>query len=425
MQIVTGKYNTAKVFIDSCEDTCIEQIRNLLDQEPFHDAKVRIMPDCHAGKSCVIGFTADLGDKIIPNIVGVDIGCGMLTVDLGKVDIDFARLDEVIRTYVPSGREVNEGRLMRFPKIQEMKCFRELEDTRKMERAIGSLGGGNHFIEIDTDDDGNKYLVIHTGSRQLGIQVCDIYQKKAIGLHTGKEALWDEEERIKKEYKAAGRRSEIHDILMELHRNFRQTAPDVPVDLCFLTGKYSQNYLCDMKICQEFADENRHMIAKQIIDHYGFSPVSEFSTVHNYIDHESNIIRKGAVSAKSGEKLLIPINMRDGSLICIGKGNEDWNCSAPHGAGRLFSRTEAFNRFTVEEFEKTMKDAGIFTTCVNHSTLDESPFAYKGMDDIVSNIEPTAEIVKVIRPVYNFKANSTTIKKTEKQIQKEMEEMDD
>ena len=425
MQTVKGKYNTAKVFIDSCEDTCIEQIRNLLDQEPFRDAKVRIMPDCHAGKSCVIGFTADLGDKIIPNIVGVDIGCGMLTVELGKEDIDFARLDEVIRTYVPSGREVNEGRLMRFPKIQEMKCFRELEDTRKMERAIGSLGGGNHFIEIDIDEEGNKYLVIHTGSRQLGIQVCDIYQKKAIGLHTGKEVLWEEEERIKKEYKAAGRRSEIHDILMELHRNFRQTAPDVPVDLCFLTGKYSQNYLYDMKICQEFADENRHMIAKQIIDHYGFSPVSEFSTVHNYIDHESNIIRKGAVSVKSGEKLLIPINMRDGSLICIGKGNEDWNCSAPHGAGRLFSRTEAFNRFTVEEFEKTMKDAGVFTTCVNHSTLDESPFAYKGMDDIVSNIEPTAEIVKVIKPVYNFKANSTTIKKTEKQMQKDMEEMDD
>ncbi len=308
------------------------------------------MPDCHAGKSCVIGFTADLGDKIIPNIVGVDIGCGMLTVELGKVDIDYARLDETIRTYVPSGREVNEGRLMRFPKIQEMKCFRELIDTKKMERAIGSLGGGNHFIEIDVDEEGNKYLVIHTGSRQLGIQVCDIYQKKVIGLHTGKEALWDEEERIKSEYKAAGRRSEIHEVIMELHRNFRQTSPDVPLDLCFLTGKYSQNYLFDMKICQEFADANRHMIARQIIEKYGFEPVSESTTVHNYIDHESNIIRKGAVSAKKGEKLLIPINMRDGSLICIGKGNEDWNYLALHGAGRLFSRTEAFNRFSVEAY---------------------------------------------------------------------------
>ena len=425
MQEIKGNYNTAKVFIDSLEDTCREQIKSLLDQEPFRDAKVRIMPDCHAGKSCVIGFTADLGDKIIPNIVGVDIGCGMLTVELGKIDIDYARLDEVIRNYVPSGREVNEGRLMRFPKIQEMKCFRELVDTKKMERAIGSLGGGNHFIEIDTDDERNKYLVIHTGSRQLGIQVCDIYQRKAIGLHTGKQALWDEEERIKAEYKAAGRRTEIHEVLMELHRNFRQTPPDVPLDLCFLTGKYSQDYLYDMKICQEFADENRHMIARQIIEHYGLEPVSEFTTVHNYIDHDSNIIRKGAVSAKKGEKLLIPINMRDGSLICIGKGNEDWNYSAPHGAGRLFSRTEAFNRFTVEEYEKTMKDAGIFTTCVNHSTLDESPFAYKGMDDIVSNIEPTADIMKVIRPVYNFKANSTTVKKTERQLQKEAELAED
>ncbi|SFK67133.1 RNA-splicing ligase RtcB, repairs tRNA damage [Lachnospiraceae bacterium KH1T2] len=419
MQKITGKYNTAKVFTDKCEDTCIEQITDLLNQEPFVDAKVRIMPDCHAGKSCVIGFTADLGDKIIPNIVGVDIGCGMLTLELGKIDIDYVRFDEIVRKYVPSGREVNEGRLMKFPKLQELKCYRELKDSKKMERAIGSLGGGNHFIEIDVDDEGNKYLVIHTGSRQLGIQVCDIYQKIAIGIHTGKEELWAEEDRIKREYKAAGRRAEIHDVIMELHRNFNQKAPDVPVDLCFLTGEYSQAYLHDMKICQEYADENRHMIAKQIVEHYGLNPVSEFTTVHNYIDHESNIIRKGAVSAKKGERLLIPINMRDGSLICIGKGNEDWNYSAPHGAGRLFSRTEAFNRFTVEEFEKTMKDAGIYTTCVNHSTLDESPFAYKGMDDIVGNIEPTAEIVKVIKPVYNFKANSTTIKKTAKQLENE------
>lgn len=262
MREIRGKYNTAKVFTDNCEDVCVEQIRDLLDQEPFRDSKIRIMPDCHAGKSCVIGFTADLGDKIIPNIVGVDIGCGMLTVELGKVEIDYARLDQIIRKYVPSGREVHEGRLMRFPKIQEMKCFRELIDTRKMERAIGSLGGGNHFIEIDVDDKGNKYLVIHTGSRKLGTQVCDIYQKKAIGIHTGKEALWDEEERIKSEYKAAGQREEIQDVLKELHRNFRQTPPDVPLDLCYLTGEYSQNYLHDMRICQEYADENRHMIAK-------------------------------------------------------------------------------------------------------------------------------------------------------------------
>ena len=414
MQVINGKYNSAKVFTDNFDEVCRDQIRDILDQEPFRDAKIRIMPDCHAGKSCVIGFTAELGDKIVPNIVGVDIGCGMLTVELGNIDIDFDKLDNVIREYVPSGREVNEGRLERFPELQEMKCYRNLKDTKKIERAIGSLGGGNHFIEIDKDDEGNKYLVIHTGSRQLGKEVCEYYQGVATGIHTGKVPMWEEEERIKREYKAAGRRAEIQEALKELHRNFRQTPPDMPLELCFLTGKYSEDYLHDMKICQEYADRNRHRIAAQIIDHYGFKPLGEFTTVHNYIDHESNIIRKGAVSAREGERLIIPINMRDGSLICVGKGNDDWNCSAPHGAGRMFSRTETFNRFTVEEYEKTMKEAGIYTTCVNRSTLDESPFAYKGMEDIVENISPTADIVSIVRPVYNFKANSTTIKEKNK-----------
>ncbi|MCR5736839.1 MAG: RtcB family protein [Eubacterium sp.] len=404
MQLITGKYNTAKVFTAQCDDTCVEQIRELLDQEPFQDAKVRIMPDCHAGKGCVIGFTADLGDKIIPNVVGVDIGCGMLTVELGKIDIDFQRLDTVIKTFIPSGREVNKGRLMNFPKIQQLKCYRELQDTRRLGRSIGSLGGGNHFIEIDADEEDNKYLVIHTGSRNLGLQVCKYYQKIAVGIHIGKEELWNEEQKIIAEYKAAGRRKEIKEAIKELRRNFKQKTPDIPLELCYLTGEYSQDYLHDMKICQEFAEENRHMIAKLIVENYGFKPIGEFSTVHNYIDHESGIIRKGAVSAKKEERLLIPINMRDGSLICIGKGNEDWNCSAPHGAGRLFSRTEAINRFSVNDFQQTMKEAGVFTTCVNESTLDESPFAYKGMKDIVENIEPTVEIIKVIKPVYNFKA---------------------
>ena len=410
MQVIEGKYNSAKVFIDKCDEGCIAQIKELLDQEPFHDARIRIMPDCHEGVGCVIGFTADFGDKIIPNIVGVDIGCGMLTIELGKIDTDFEKLDKVIRKNIPSGREVHPGRLVRFDRLRELKCYRELKDARKLERAIGSLGGGNHFIEIDVDDEGNKYLVIHTGSRNLGLQVCKIYQKEAVGIHTGKESLWEEQERLIADYKSAGRRKEINDAIKELHRNFKQKKPDLPIDLCYLTGKYSEDYLHDMKICQEFADENRHMIAKLVIDNYGFNPVSEFTTVHNYIDHELGIIRKGAVSAKKGEKLIIPINMRDGSLVCIGKGNEDWNYSAPHGAGRLFSRTEAFNRFSVDDFKKTMKDAGIFTTCVNQFTLDESPFAYKGMDDIVENIEPTADIIKVIKPLYNFKANSTTYK---------------
>lgn len=404
VKIVKGAYNYAKIFTDKVEDVCIEQIQGLLDLEAFQGSQIRIMPDCHAGAGCVIGFTADFGDKIIPNVVGVDIGCGMLTVELGKTDIDFEKLDQVIRDYVPSGREVQKGRLLRFEQLQDMKCYRELKDTKKIQRSIGTLGGGNHFIEIDVDEAGNKYLVIHTGSRQLGKQTAEYYQKIAVGIHTGKEAMWEEEERIKAEYKAAGRRSEIQEALKELHRNFRQTPPDVPREYCFLHGKFSESYLHDMKICQEFADENRKMIAKLIVENYGFKPLGHFTTVHNYIDHDSNIIRKGAVSAKKGERLLIPINMRDGALLCMGKGNPDWNYSAPHGAGRRYSRSDAKRTFSVGEYEDAMKAAGIFSTSVNDSTLDECPMAYKGMEDIVEYIKDTAEIVSFLKPVYNFKA---------------------
>ena len=404
MEVVEGRYNSAKVFTNVLDENCIDQIKGLLDLEAFREAQVRIMPDCHAGSSCVIGFTADLGDKIIPNIVGVDIGCGMLTVELGKIDIDLPRLDQVIHDKVPCGRNVNEGRLMRFTELQDMRCYRELNDTKAIERAIGSLGGGNHFIEIDEDEDGCKYLVIHTGSRQLGKQVAEHYQKIARGLHTGWGPLWEKEEVIKREYKASGRRSEIQDALKELHRSFHQTAPDMPLEYTFLSGKYTDDYLHDMRICQKYADENRKMIARLIIENYGLEPLSEFTTVHNYIDHDSNIIRKGAVSAKDGEMLLIPINMRDGSLLCRGKGNPDWNYSAPHGAGRLFSRGTAFHEFTLEEYERTMREAGIYSTTVDGSTLDECPMAYKGMKDIVDNIAPTAEIIKILKPIYNFKA---------------------
>ena len=404
MEVVEGRYNSAKVFTNVLDENCIDQIKGLLDLEAFREAQVRIMPDCHAGSSCVIGFTADLEDKIIPNIVGVDIGCGMLTVELGKIDIDLPRLDQVIHDKVPCGRNVNEGRLMRFTELQDMRCYRELNDTKAIERAIGSLGGGNHFIEIDEDEDGCKYLVIHTGSRQLGKQVAEHYQKIARGLHTGWGPLWDKEEVIKREYKASGRRSEIQDALKELHRSFHQTAPDMPLEYTFLSGKYTDDYLHDMRICQKYADENRKMIARLIIENYGLEPLSEFTTVHNYIDHDSNIIRKGAVSAKEGEVLLIPINMRDGSLLCRGKGNPDWNYSAPHGAGRLFSRGTAFHEFTLEEYERTMREAGIYSTTVDGSTLDECPMAYKGMKDIVDNIAPTAEIIKILKPIYNFKA---------------------
>ncbi len=363
------------------------------------------MPDVHTGAGCVIGFTADLGERVIPNIVGVDIGCGMLTVELGKRDIDLAALDDVIRRAVPCGKSVHEGRIVRFPELQSLHCYRELKDTKRIERSIGSLGGGNHFIEVDGDEDGNKYLVIHTGSRNLGKQVAEYYQLLAYELNIGKDKLFEEQQRIIDEYKAAGRRSEIQAAIKALKNSFVGKESTVPRELCCLTGEYRQKYLDDMRLCQEYAALNRRTIAGLILKNAfseEFSEFSYFETVHNYIDHDSNIVRKGAVSAKDGEKLLIPINMRDGSLICIGKGNPDWNFSAPHGAGRLYSRSAAKERFSVEEFMRSME--GIYTTTVNASTLDECPMAYKSMDDIVNNISPTAEIVKIIKPLYNFKA---------------------
>lgn len=402
---INGKFCTAKVFIDTVEDTAKEQIKTLCDQSFVEGCKIRIMPDVHAGAGCVIGFTADLGARVIPNIVGVDIGCGMLTVDLGFNDVDFEKLDRIIREKIPSGKDVQPGRLIRLPEIQNLHCYRELKDAKRLERSVGSLGGGNHFIEIDVDDEGRRYLVIHSGSRNLGKQVAEIYQKMAIEIHRGIEEYWAERDRVITEYKAQGRRKEIEATLKEMKKAFQLKVTEVPEELCYLEGKYRDMYLHDMQFCQQFAHLNRFMMAKLILNNLFGKEVEDFEhfeTVHNYIDMESNIIRKGAVSAKNGEKLLIPINMRDGSLICIGKGNEDWNCSAPHGAGRLFSRNTAKDKFTVEEFQKSME--GIFSTCISDRTLDESPMAYKNMDDIVNNITPTADIIKVIKPVYNFKA---------------------
>lgn len=400
-----GKYNTAIVYTDIIEDTAIGQIIELCNQEFVKGRKIRIMPDVHAGAGCVIGFTADLGEMVIPNIVGVDIGCGMLTVELGTIDIDYEALDNLIREKVPSGKNVHEGRQVRFPDLQTLHCYRNLKDTKRLERSIGTLGGGNHFIEVDCDDEGNKYLVIHTGSRNLGKQVAEHYQKMAYDILRGADNLFEEQANLIARYKAEHRKKEIESALKELKKNFKAKWTDVPKDLCYLTGEYREMYLHDMKICQEFATKNRMQIAETILNGLFGKPLSDFSyfeTIHNYIDHETNTVRKGAVSARKGEKLLIPINMRDGSLICIGKGNEEWNCSAPHGAGRLFSRGSAKANFSLEEFQKTME--GIFTTSVGADTLDESPMAYKNMEDIVNNITPTTEIIKQIKPTYNFKA---------------------
>lgn len=391
-----------KIFTENIEPEALNQIYTLIKQPAFEDCKVRIMPDVHAGAGCVIGFTADLGDKVIPNIVGVDIGCGMLTVELGKIDIDFEELDKAIRKRVPSGKNVHDGRVVRFDELQDLYCYRELKDTKRLERSIGTLGGGNHFIEIDTDTEGNKYLIIHSGSRNLGKQVAEHYQKLAIEIMQGKDKLFEMQEKLIADYKAQGKRKEIEKAIKELHRKFNPNPLGIPKELCYLTGKYREWYLHDMQICQKFAVKNREEIARAILNEMGLRSVSSFETIHNCIEFGSNMVRKGAISAKENEMLLIPINMRDGCIIGIGKGNEDWNCSAPHGAGRIMSRSKAKEMVSLDEFRQSME--GIYTTSVNQSTIDESPMVYKPIDEIVNNIENTVEIVKIIKPIYNFKA---------------------
>lgn len=396
-----------KIFTDNIEPEALNQIYELIKQPAFEDCKVRIMPDVHAGKGCVIGFTADLGYKVIPNIVGVDIGCGMLTVKFGGlIPIDFDKLDNVIRKDIPSGRNVHDGRITRFERLQELYCYRELKDTKRLERSIGTLGGGNHFIEVDVDDDGNYYLIIHSGSRNLGKQVAEYYQNLAVEIIQGKDKLYEMQEKLIAEYKAAGKRKEIQKAIKELHRKFNPNPLGIPKDLCYLTGEYREKYLHDMKICQEFALMNRWYIADAICKGMWNVPVTSynyFSTIHNYIDHDSNIVRKGAISAKQGEEVLIPLNMRDGCIIGIGKGNPDWNYSAPHGAGRIMSRSKAKENISLSDFENSM--CGIYTTSVNQSTIDESPMAYKPAKEILENIKDTVDVVKVIKPVYNFKAS--------------------
>ena len=394
-----------KIFTENIEDEAVNQINLLLEQEPFKDCKVRIMPDVHAGKGCVIGFTADLGNKVIPNIVGVDIGCGMLCVELANIDLNLEQLDNVINKYIPAGRNIREQKLISFDKINDLYCLRELKETKKFNRAIGTLGGGNHFIEIDVDDEGNKYLVIHTGSRNLGKQVADYYQDLAIQLCSGKEEMFKRKEEIIRMYKEQGRKSEIQKALKELEKEYKQSKPKFPNELCYLEGKYREMYLHDMRICQEYASLNRRYIAREILNKMNINIyIPHFETVHNYISFEDNIVRKGAISAKEGEKVLIPINMRDGSIIAIGKGNKDWNNSAPHGAGRIMSRRKAKETFNLEEFKDSMKD--VYTTSVVEETIDEAPFVYKSMQEIIDNIKDTVEIQKIIKPIYNFKAKN-------------------
>lgn len=397
-----------KIFTENIEYEALDQIYTLVKQPAFADCKVRIMPDVHAGKGCVIGFTADLGDKVIPNIVGVDIGCGMLTVELGNIDLNLETLDKIIRDNVPSGRNVHEGRPFAYDKLKDLRCYRELKDTKRLERSIGTLGGGNHFIEVDVDENGTKYLIIHTGSRNLGKQVAEYYQNLAIEIMQGKDELYTKQEQLIAEYKAQGRRNEIQKAIKELHRKFNPNPLNIPKELGYLTGKYREDYLHDMEICQQFASLNRYEIANNIVGNLfgadiAYWGLSMFETIHNYIEFGTNMVRKGAISAKDGQLLLIPINMRDGCILGKGKGNEDWNCSAPHGAGRIMSRSKAKEMVSLEEFEKSME--GIFTTSVNQSTIDESPMVYKPMTEIAENIADTVDILKILKPIYNYKAS--------------------
>ena len=397
---IVGKYNTAIAYASIIEEAAVEQIRLMCDQKFTAGSKIRIMPDVHWGRGCTIGTTMTITDKVVPNLVGVDIGCGLYTVKLEKGDIDLPKFDEAAH-FVPSGRNIWDGRHEKFD-LTELRCYRELNDAKRIGRSLGTLGGGNHFCALEKASDGTVYLNIHTGSRNLGKQVAEIYQKLAVKLSQGWDELYAKQEEMIREYKAAGRRSELNEAIKELHRNFRQRRSDIPDDLAPLFGKYLDDYLHDMEICQQFALRNREVIAEVLLERTGLAAEDAFHTVHNYIDIDERILRKGAIAAHKGERVLIPINMRDGSLLAVGKGEADWNFSAPHGAGRVLSRSAAKEKLSMEEYQASME--GIYSTSVNENTLDEAPMAYKCMEDIIDDIGEAVDIVEVLKPIYNFKA---------------------
>lgn len=392
-----------KIFTENIETKAREQIDLLLEQEAYKDCKVRIMPDVHAGAGCVIGFTANLGDKITPNLIGVDIGCGMTWFNTGLKEIDFEALDNFIRNNIPSGMNVNELELNVPVDIEDLYCYKQLRNAdRYLQRSLCSLGGGNHFIEVDRAKNGDLYIVIHSGSRNLGKQVCEIYQDKAVKYCSFEQEMKDEQKRVIAELKEKGEETKIQKALAEIKAKYNGKTK-LPKDLCFIEGKDKEDYLHDMKLCQQWATFNRYYMLCAICLFLGvkLNQCEIHETIHNYID-DKNMARKGAIRANLDEMVLIPINMRDGCIIGRGKGNDDWNCSAPHGAGRIMSRNEAREKLSIENYKDTMKD--IFTTSVCEETIDEAPMAYKPMQEIIDNIKDTVDIVEIIKPVYNFKA---------------------
>ena len=408
---LSGKYNTCKIFTDNCDNETISQLTDLLNQESVKGSKIRIMPDTHAGKGCVIGTTMTLQDKVIPNLVGVDIGCGMLAIKLKEKEIDLKLLDEVINKYVPAGFEIHESPVSRSFADKIIAPV----DVDKAFKSLSSLGGGNHFLEIDRDSRGNLWLVVHTGSRHLGIEVCEYYQNRAYEKLQESAKGGSLKQLINStisELKTTHREKEISKQIEKIKADYeRENNTKVPRELAYLTGQDFDDYIHDMQLTQQHAAINRKCIADTIITKMNLNPVSKdccydedyFDTIHNYIDCDNMILRKGSVSAELGERLIIPMNMRDGSLICIGKGNPDWNYSAPHGAGRIMSRSQAKDKVNLDDFEESMK--GIYSTSVCASTIDESPFVYKPMQEIMDNIKDTVEIVDIIKPIYNFKAH--------------------
>ena len=398
---IKGKIGSAVCYATVVEEEAIEQICRMCDYELTAGSRIRIMPDVHAGAGCTIGTTMTVADKVCPNIVGVDIGCGMYTVRLEEKELDFAAVDEAAHV-IPSGMSTWEGRREPFD-LTDLRCFRELHDTRRLERSLGTLGGGNHFIEIDRAEDGTHYLVIHSGSRNLGKQVAEFYQKLAIELHMGKEAYFQQRDELIRTYKEQGRRSEIQKALRNLKKGYETRALDVPQDLCWLYGRFLEDYLHDVEICQRFARRNRELMAQVLLTKTGLTAADAFHTIHNYIDTDEMILRKGAIAAHQGERVLIPINMRDGSVLAVGKGNPEWNYSAPHGAGRIMSRKKAKDTLDMEAYRAAM--SGVYSTSVNEHTLDEAPMAYKSLADIIDVIRDSVEIIDIMKPVYNFKAS--------------------
>ena len=403
MMEIKGKRNTAICYATVIDEKASEQIRRMCDYEFTDGSRIRIMPDVHAGKGCTIGTTMTVTDKAVPNVVGVDIGCGMYTTNLGKIDVDFERLDEAAH-FIKSGMTVWDSEMEPFD-LTELRCYESLQKLNWLKCSLGTLGGGNHFIEVDASADGTKYLVIHSGSRNLGKQVAEIYQERAIDQHKGIDDYKREREELIRSLKERCETEKIQPAIEELKKRKEHAEADMLEDLCYLSGDAFKDYLHDVEICQRFARRNRELMTEIILDRAGLTGIDSFHTIHNYIDTDEMILRKGAIAAHDGEKVLIPINMRDGSILAIGKGNPEWNFSAPHGAGRVMSRTQAIKNLSMDEYRKSME--GVYTTSISEGTLDEAPMAYKSLGDIIDVVAESVDVIEVMKPIYNFKAPET------------------